>query len=132
MSAVPLLFDAFRPGADMGAATERVDAALLARWRELYPWDEPAPREAPAAVATVLIMRAYMKVIAPRPPGNIHARQRTELAALPRLGEEVTTRFRCSGKELRKERRYVQLATRSTGEAGRLLFTSAMTLIWAA
>lgn len=132
MSAAPLLFDAFRAGADMGAATEPVDAGLLARWRELYPWDEPGPQEAPAGVATVLILRAYMKVIAPRPPGNIHARQRVVLHALPRIGEAVTTAFACTGKELRRERRYLELAARSTGADGRALFDGVMTVIWAA
>lgn len=126
-----LLFDGFRPGAVMGRSTERVDEKLLASWRALYPWDVPAPGELPAGVATVLVMRAYMKVLAPRPPGNIHARQRLALAAPPRIGEEVTTEIRCAGKELRKERRYVDVETRSTGANGRALFNGAMTLIWA-
>jgi hypothetical protein len=130
-SAGLLLFDGFRPGAVMGRTTERVDDKLLALWRELYPWDEAPPGGLPAGVATVLVMRAYMKVLAPRPPGNIHARQRLELAVLPQVGEEVTTELRCTGKELRKERRYVDVETCSTGADGRALFNGAMTLIWA-
>ena len=127
-----LLFDGFQPGAVIGRVSERVDAALLGLWRQLYPWDEPAPGELPAGMTTVLMMRAYMKLLAPRPPGNIHTRQRVELTALPRLEEEVTTGILCTGRQLRKERRYVEIATRSTGAGGRELFNGAMTLIWAA
>jgi len=127
-----LLFDGFLPGAEMGRASERVDAALLGLWTRLYPWDVPPPGEVPAGLTTVLLMRAYMRILAPRPPGNIHARQRVELVATPRLDEAVETAIRCTGKQLRKERRYVEVATRSTGEGGRLLFNGAMTLIWAA
>ena len=79
-------------------------------------------------MTTVLMMRAYMKLLAPRPPGNIHTRQRVELTALPRLEEEVTTGILCTGRQLRKERRYVEIATRSTGAVGRELFNGAMTL----
>lgn len=127
-----LLFDGFQPGAVMGRASERVDAALLGLWQQLYPSSGPDAGEMPEGVATVLIMRAYMKVLAPRPPGNIHARQRVELTALPRLEEEVTTEIRCTGKRMHKERRYVEVASRSTGAGGRELFNGAMTLIWAA
>ncbi len=126
-----LVFDAFQPGTTMGHVTERADEALLSRWRMLYPWDVQLAGEVPAGVATVLIMRAYMKILAPRPPGNIHARQRVEITALPRVGEEVTTMLRCTGKALRKERRFVDVETRSSGMDGRPLFTGAMTLIWA-
>lgn len=132
MSNAVLRFDGFQPGAVMGCACERVDAALLGRWRQLYSSSGPESGELPEGIATVLIMRAYMKVLAPRPPGNIHARQRLELTALPRLEEDVTTEVRCTGKRMHKERRYVEVATRSTGAGGRELFTGAMTLIWAA
>ncbi len=132
MSGTLLLFDGFQSGAVMGRACERVDAALLGLWRQLYPSDALEPGELPEGIATVLIMRAYMKVLTPRPPGNIHARQRLELTALPQVDEDVITEVRCTGKRLHKERRYVEVATHSTGVGGRALFTGAMTLIWAA
>ena len=61
MSAPLLLFDGFQPGAVLGRACERVDAALLEQWTRLYPWDQPAPGEVPAGLSTVLLMRAYMQ-----------------------------------------------------------------------
>jgi hypothetical protein len=127
-----ITFDDFVPGAAMGNSTERIGEDVLALWKRLYPWDAPAQGELPLGIATVLLMRAYMRILTPRPPGNIHARQQMELAAPARVGEEVTTAMQCLGKELKRERRYVELATRSTGDQGRLLFTGRMSLIWAA
>ncbi|HWS74727.1 MAG TPA: hypothetical protein VN324_06250 [Quisquiliibacterium sp.] len=130
---LPLLtFERFTPGVSLGEYTEAVDERMLEHWATLYPWDLPSGDSLPAGLATVLLMRAYMQTLAPRPPGNMHARQHLEMAAAPRRGESVTTAFTCAGKELRRERRYVEVDTRSTGEGGRLLFTGRMTLIWAA
>lgn len=128
----PLLtFDRFVPGASMGSYTESADDRMLEHWGRLYPWDAPAGDALPAGLATVLLMRAYMRTLAPRPPGNMHARQQLAMVAAPRRGEPVTTAFTCAKKEIRRERRYVEVDTRSTGDGGRLLFTSRMTLIWA-
>jgi hypothetical protein len=80
----------------------------------------------------VLLMRAYMRILTPRPPGNIHVRQRLELIAGIVPGEEVTTELECASKELKRERRYVELACHASGKAGRPLFDGRMTIIWAA
>ena len=127
-----ITFDDFQPGANMGHATDVVDERILDLWRQLYPWDAIPAGELPPGLATVLLMRAYMRILTPRPPGNIHARQRMELIAQAKPGEEITTSMQCTGKELKRERRYVEMAARSTGMDGRLLFTGRMSLIWAA
>ena len=132
MNAPVLRFDAFSPGTIMGRTSERLDESLVALWKELYAGDAEASAEVPVGFSTVLIMRAYMQVLTPRPPGNIHVRQKVEIAACPRLDEEVTTEIRCVGKEVRRGRRYVELQTASTGQDGRELFSGAMTVIWAA
>ena len=81
-----ITFDDFRPGANMGHATDVVDEHILDLWKQLYPWDTVAAGELPPGLATVLLMRAYMRILTPRPPGNIHARQRMELElSQPRL-----------------------------------------------
>ena len=83
-------------------------------------------------MAVVAMMRAYLHVVAPRPPGNVHARQQLQMHALPRLGESMRIAVTCAGKELRRERRYVDLRVRATGEGGRALFEGLLSLIWAA
>lgn len=127
-----LTFERFVPGAEIGRFTERIGAEVLARWRALYPWDAPAGDRLPNGLATVLLMRGYMNTLSPRPPGNVHARQTLALHSAPRVGEAVTTTYRCAGKEMRRERRYVEVDAQARGEDGRLLFDGRMTLIWAA
>jgi len=126
-----LTFDRFVPGSTIGSASEAVGEEALARWRKMYPWDQPVPGRLPIAICVPLMMRAYMKVVAPRPPGNIHARQEFTFVAPISEGENVTTEISCLNKELRRERRYLFLAVRSTGEGGRVLFTGRMDMIWA-
>lgn len=127
-----LTFDSFRPGVSLGCATDAIDGETLASWRQLYPWDAAPVGELPAGLATVLLMRAYMRILTPRPPGNIHVRQRLELLAGIAPGEAVTTELECAGKELKRERRYVELGCRANGKAGRPLFEGRMSIIWAA
>ena len=84
-----------------------------------------------ASLAIILMMRAYCSVVTPRPPGNVHARQRFHLHGVPLPGESIRTVVSCSGKEIKRERRYVELRTEGSGNDGRPLFTGDMTIVWA-
>ncbi|CPM21609.1 Uncharacterised protein [Bordetella pertussis] len=44
----------------------------------------------------------------------------------------MRSRIRCLGKEIRRERRYLQLEVSGVGERERNLYTGRMNLIWAA
>lgn len=127
-----LTFEGFEPGRVYGSNTETLGQALLERWCALYPWEKPAPGTVPAGVATVLTMRAYMIALQPRPAGNVHAGSTMRVHAPLRLGSRVTTEIRCAGKELRRERRFVDIASRSVDENGELLAEATLRLIWAA
>lgn len=128
-----LRYDDFVPGHVLGEATETLESAMTRGWQAIFGAHGTAGEGAAAegaSLALVLMMRAYCNAVAPRPPGNVHARQRFALAALPRSGEVVRTVVRCVGKEIRRERRYIELETAGTGEHGRALFTGTMTLVW--
>ena len=127
-----LTFDTFEPGRLYGSNTETIGQALLDRWCALYPWDRPAPGTVPAGVATVLTMRAYMHALQPRPPGNVHAGSTMRVLAPLRLGGRITTEIRCAGKELRRERRFVDVGSRSVDETGAVVAEGTLRLIWAA
>lgn len=130
----PWRFDEFVPGATLGSRTQTLDEPLLRALRAVYGPGEGGPMRRPeaAALAMVLMMRAYMAVVAPRPPGNIHARQRLRIQALPTTGESLSVVLRCHAKELRRGRRYVDFEAVGTGAGGRALFTGLLTLVWAA
>jgi hypothetical protein len=127
------LFDRFVAGAEIGSCSQAVDSALLRQLRRVYGGAGSAPsRGESATLAMVIMMRAYMSLVAPRPPGNIHARQRLRLEALPALGETLQTTVRCLGKEIRRERRFVDFEAAGTGAGGRPVFNGILTLVWAA
>jgi len=129
------LFDDFAPGLELGTWIERVEPAMLQQLRAVYGSEiDDAPLTIPesAALTMVMMMRAYLSVVAPRPVGNIHARQRFRLEAVTSLGEEVQTRITCFNKEIKRERRYLDIGVVGTGSGSRPLFKGTLSLIWAA
>ena len=88
-------------------------------------------RRAVHAQAAKAVMRAYLAVVSPRPPGNIQARQRFQVHGLPRAGETVRSEVRCLDKQVKRERFYVDLQVQGSGDDGRVLYTAVMSLIWA-
>ena len=135
-STAPVLFEHFEPGRVMGAITQVYDDQQARRWQAIFgqaPAADGSPCAAEgASMAVVAIMRGYLQIVTPRPPGNVHARQQLALHATPRPGEVMKVQVRCQGKEIRRERRYVELQAQATGAGGRPLFDGLMTLIWAA
>lgn len=126
-----ITFDDFEPGRSFGAAPVTLDDALWAGWTRLFPEDADCAPDMPEGMTAVLAMRAYLTLVAPRPPGNVHASQSFAITRLPKRGETVTTEVACAGRELRNGRRWVDLATDSRDAAGAPLFTGRMRLIWA-
>jgi len=121
------------PGALLGSCELAYDDELVQGWERLFGANA-GPRGAAqaAGAATILMMRAYLSVVTPRPPGNIHARQGIEFAALPQPGDRLTVSVECRGKEIRRGRRYVELAVQSVDQRGGPVFRGLLTLIWAA
>lgn len=130
----PMLFDDFQPGQALGDHQEVFDQSLAASWRSLFglaPGRSPHPGELPS-LAVALAMRAYLSVVSPRPPGNVHARQQFQMLAMPEVDETIVTSVICVGKEYRRERRYVDIQVEGRGRDARPLFVGEMSLIWAA
>lgn len=135
MSAVVILFDDFVPGMPMGEHVQVYDIEQAQRWQAIFgnqPDDgADGPVEA-TCMAVVFMMRAYLSVVTPRPPGNVHARQQVRMHGIPEQGESIRVSVVCVGKEIRRERRYVELEVSGIGDGGRKLFDGLITLIWAA
>lgn len=125
-------YDSFTPGSVLGEWEEPLDARLLALWERLFGQHAQDAQARQAGLAVALMMRAYLNVVTPRPPGNIHARQALCVQGLPRSGERVRSTVRCLDKEMRGERRYLRLEVAGEGATGRPLYTGRMNLIWAA
>jgi hypothetical protein len=128
----PITFADFKPGTTLGENVETYDASLVQAWQRIFGQDPVDDAAEAASVAMVLSMRAFLEVVSPRPPGNVHAREQFSLASLPRLGEQVRNVISCVAKEIKRERFYVDLEVNGTGEGGRALYSGRMSLIWAA
>lgn len=135
MSAAPVLFEDFETSKLMGEHVEVYDARQAQRWQAIFgnqPEDGANGAPESASMAVVHMMRAYLEVVAPRPPGNVHVRQQLRMHGLPARGESIRVSVMCAGKEMRRDRRYVELQVSGTGRSGRQLFDGCITLIWAA
>src|SRR5690606_41824457 len=77
-----LTYDSFTPGTELGHWEESVDAGLIATWESLFGDNEQDRPARQTGLCVALMMRAFLKVVAPRPPGNIHARQIMTLESL--------------------------------------------------
>lgn len=73
-----------------------------------------------------------MKVIAHRPPGNIHAEQALELLHPLKMNRSVTTDLSCVGKYLRNDYRFVEFSADVTDAHDHTpLARARLKLIWA-
>ena len=126
-----ITFERFSPGSDLGEASLAVDQPLIDSLQKVYGFAWSAGQPVPMALCTVLMMRAYLQVVTPRPPGNVHGRQWLQAHAPMHLGDTVRTRMRCLSKELKSGRRWVQLEALGS-VADKPAYTGRLTLLWAA
>ena len=132
MMTTPILFADFVPGTLMGERVEIYDAEQAKRWQSIFGCDDGGTAAEGASMVVISMMRGYLSLVTPRPPGNVHARQALRMRGIPKAGEPIRIEVRCTGKELRRERHYVDLDVQGTGEQGRALFDAQLSLIWAA
>lgn len=136
MNKNPILFADFIPGVVMGQCLQVYDEAQAQRWQAIFGIDVEAPDNGAAQAASMAIvgmMRAYLDVVSPRPPGNVHAKQKFTIHDLPKLGEAMRITVKCESKEERRSRKYLQLRVSGIEDKQqRPLFDGLLTLIWAA
>ncbi len=104
--------------------------AEVAAWHGLFGGD--AGEWMPPGMVSVVAMRAYLTVVTPRPPGNIHGASRFAVRRRVRVGESLITAVSCEAKEIRKQRRIVQLALQCRDTSGGPVFDARVTSLVAA
>jgi len=128
----PILFEHFQTGCVMGGIVQPCTSAMTRSLREIFGSRGSSDMAEGAAIGVAMMMRGYLGVVTPRPPGNVHVRQRFVLHAAPCEAEPIRTVVTCLSKEIRRERRHVKLDVRGTGADGRAIYTGILNLIWAA
>lgn len=127
----PWSFDAFQPNAVIGTTSLAFDREVMAQWNSLFG-ATASDTEVPMAAIPLLIMYGFSAVVVPRPPGNLHVSQQCALHCVPAVGQSVTARVTCRGKERRGERRIVQFAIDIVDPQTQALLCSGLTTIfWA-
>ncbi len=122
------VFDRLHAGMTLGWHDDAIDAAALAAWQAIYggPGPQDPGQPVPSGFAPVLVMRAYLAVVSPRPPGNIHRLLPRELP--------LRSTVRCVAREWRGPRRSLrfQVDCHRLDADARLLLTGELDLLWAA
>ncbi|NYT84148.1 hypothetical protein [Pollutimonas harenae] len=129
-----ILFDDFIPGESLGSCELEYDEALVQGWQRIFGRNQgrTGGKAEAASAAVILMMRAYLAVVSPRPPGNIQARQSIEYASLPQPGQSLLVALDCQSKEMKRGRRYVELLAQGSHSDGSPVFKGVLTLVWAA
>lgn len=130
---IPLMtFDRFEPGQSLGAFELTVDDAMLSLWEKLYGQRPESSGQLPMAFAPLILMRALLTVVTPRPPGNLHVGQTYDIHSMPHAYQPFIAAVDCSSKLLKKERRVLDLlvSVRSVADKTPLL-SGTSTIFWA-
>ena len=106
----PIVYDSLVPGECLGSTQLAVDADMLRQWHAVYGYT-PEGQTLPLAFAPLLLMRAMLTIAAPRPPGNLHVGQGYRIFRMPRRDDSIVAQVTCRSKEIRKQRRVVELET---------------------
>jgi hypothetical protein len=126
-----ILFDQLEPGTCLGSTAMSVDRRMLQAWQALYGPRTESP-VLPLAFAPLLLMRAMLAIVSPRPPGNIHVGQTYRIRRMPRIDAALTASVWCSEKDVRKGRRVVKLEIVLTELPGAdPIVSGCSTLFWA-
>jgi hypothetical protein len=123
-------YDRFVPGEVYGEHRFEVSPTEIAAWHALFGGESDGWM--PPGMVSVVAMRAYLVVVTPRPPGNIHGASHFEVRRRVRAGESLLTTVSCETKELRKTRRIVHLGLRCRGSDGAPVFDARVTSLVAA
>ena len=127
----PWTFEKFVVGTFIGSSLQRVDDEFIESWNSIYgtpDWEASMPFGA----AQLITMKAYTEVVQPRPPGNIHAKQKCRLSRVPVLGREMEVSVSCTAKYIRRNRKVIDFGVDiCDAESGQLYAASTLEICWA-
>ena len=124
-------YDRFVEGFAIGSTLKELDSNIIDRWNVIYDSGRSCDHM-PRGLAQVIIMSAYTEVVQPRPPGNLHLGQHVEVYGIPKVGDQMSCKVFCIGKQKKKEKGLVtfqvDVGLVSTSVT---LFKGRLTVLWA-
>jgi len=125
-------YDRFTVGAVLGTREETISDEILGRWLEILPGDRAFLPFIPPGLATAVVMRAYMHILADRPPGNIHIGNAMHIVRMAPANVRLRTRLRCIHKAERKGRPSVSFEALTDAGDAAPVYRSRIDMLWAA
>ena len=124
-------YDRFIEGSAIGSTLKQLDSNTIDRWNVIYDSGRFLDHM-PRGLAQVIIMSAYTEVVQPRPPGNLHLGQNVEVYGIPKVGDQMSCKVFCIGKQKKKGKCLVtfqvDVGLVSTSVT---LFKGQLTVLWA-
>lgn len=125
-------FDRFIVGQCIGSHAQTLDQDLVSAWLRLFPRDAAFLPTMPLSMVSAISMRDFLQIVQPRPKGNVHATQKSEVHRLPVLGEELRSFVVVQEKFVKRDTNRVVFEVLTRDAAGGLLFAGRAGIIWAA
>ncbi|MCO5070459.1 MAG: hypothetical protein M9944_04520 [Rhizobiaceae bacterium] len=126
-------YEDFQPGETYGSVELKLDETRLALWKEVYGDEARIDQtgRVPRGLLVAGMMETYLRVVSPRPPGNIHASQKLMLGSGSlKVGDTVTATVTCLDKIRRKDRGWVTIGVVMNSNGHELLRGEIRT-VWA-
>ena len=122
------IYDSYEVGKIYGHDQFRITSELICGWHALY--ESTADKNViPVGLIVLIQQQAYKKVITPRPPGHIQGSQRFQVHSLPRVDSVIVTEVSCLSKEIRKERRWVEMRFQGCTDDGVRVYSGVNTVL---
>ncbi|MDQ1002664.1 acyl dehydratase [Neobacillus niacini] len=83
---------------------------------------------APPTMAAIYVMEAFKNI--PAPPGGIHAKQMFEFIKPTMAGDLLRTSVVVVDKYIKRNKKYVEMASETLNQEGDIIVKSLMTRIW--
>lgn len=126
------LFDTFQIGDEIGTYGSVVRPEDVDAWVRLYGGEVPSSQGVPWGLVSALCMKAYLSVVTPRPPGNIHAKQSYKVFERPKVLQDITASIKCLNKEKKNDRLMVSFSTTLSSTCGKQsIMIATSTMLWA-
>ncbi len=123
-----LTFDDFQVGHEIGTREMVVTDDARDHLGKAFP--DMGGGDGRVEMTIAMMMRAYISIISPRPPGNIHAGQTLTLGRLLAPGDRFMARARCIAKERKKGQPWITFGLTLTSDS-EMVVEGEMSFLWA-
>ncbi len=127
-----LTYDKLTEGDTLLAHDGTIAPAERDEWLTIYPGDADYGETVPPGLLLAKAMKVCLIALHDMPDGGIHAGQKLSIRRLPALGEPLRTTIACTGKEMKRGRRYATIAITMCDGDGQPVVEGVNRSIWAA